>query len=84
MLWIVAAFFACLSVLLTVAWPLAVAGPRRVGEALNQPAAKSLMAAAATLAIGAILTPLTIAALHSGADTVQFVATEFGNLSFGM
>jgi len=79
-----AAAFALLALLLVLAWPLAVAAPGHRLDALRSPAARTLAGGLATLAISAILTPLIVAALISGADTVQLVANEFGNLSFGM
>ncbi len=84
MLLTLAGLFAVVALLLALAWPVLVVPPGQRVAALRTPAARSIAGGAATLAISAILTPMVVAALISGADTVQFVASEFGNLSFGM
>ncbi|MEM7768397.1 MAG: hypothetical protein AAF253_13070 [Pseudomonadota bacterium] len=84
MLFWIAAGFALIAALLLLVWPLVAVAPGQRREALQAPAARAMIGAAGTVAIGAMLVPLVAAALISGTDTVQFVAYEFGSLSFGM
>ena len=79
-----AALFVSAAALFLFAWPLALATPGQRLANLRTPAARTLASGAATLLMGVILAPLVGAALISGADTVQFVATEFGYMSFGI
>ncbi|MEO0982672.1 MAG: hypothetical protein AAFX03_08475 [Pseudomonadota bacterium] len=80
---IVAAAFAALSALLIFGWPLAVYGPRALGEMRRDPQARVLAGIVGSVAIAIIMTPMLSSSLTFSGERALTLAEEFNGLSWG-